>query len=79
MDFLANIGIPGTEFTTGIGSLIEKATSESLVNTDWALNMQICDEINHQGDGPSHAAKALKRRLKSDNPKILELTLTLCE
>lgn len=23
--------------------------------------------------------KALKRRLKNDNPKILQLTLTLCE
>ncbi|CAN0078535.1 unnamed protein product [Ascophyllum nodosum] len=41
--------------------------------------MQICDAINQRPDGPSHAAKALKRRLKSDNPKILLLTLTLCE
>lgn len=42
----------GGEFNTPVGALIEKATSESLVNTDWALNMQICDEvrvgINHQ-------------------------------
>lgn len=36
-------------------------------------------KINRQPDGPNHAAKALKRRLKSDNPKILQLTLTLCE
>lgn len=36
-------------------------------------------QINHRADGASHAAKALKRRLKSDNPKILQLTLTLCE
>ena len=36
-------------------------------------------QINQNVDGPSHAAKALKRRLKSDNPKILQLTLTLCE
>ncbi|CAM9711501.1 unnamed protein product [Pylaiella littoralis] len=69
----------GGEFNTPVGALIERATSESLVNTDWALNMQICDEIDHQADGPSHAVKALKRRLKSDNPKILQLTLTLCE
>lgn len=36
-------------------------------------------QINRRTDGPSHAARALKRRLKSDNPKILQLTLTLCE
>lgn len=40
---------------------------------------RIIPKINHRVDGPSHAAKALKRRLKSDNPKILQLALTLCE
>ncbi|CAN0261062.1 unnamed protein product, partial [Hapterophycus canaliculatus] len=35
--------------------------------------------INHRPDGANHAAKALKRRLKSDNPKVVQLTLTLCE
>eukprot|EP00903_Cladosiphon_okamuranus_P005348 g5344.t1 len=69
----------GGEFSTPVGGLIEQATSESLVNTDWGLNLQICDEINRRVDGPSHAAKALERRLKSDNPKVLQLTLTLCE
>ncbi|CAM9576659.1 unnamed protein product, partial [Scytosiphon promiscuus] len=69
----------GGEFNTPVGRLIETATSESLVTTDWGLNMQICDEINRRADGPSHAVKALKRRLKSDNPKVLQLTLTLCE
>lgn len=33
------------EFSTPVGGLIEQATSESLVNTDWALNLQICDEV----------------------------------
>lgn len=35
----------GGEFSTPVGALIEKGTSESLANTDWALNMQICDEV----------------------------------
>lgn len=35
----------GGEFNTPVGALIEKATSESLVNTDWTLNMHICDEV----------------------------------
>ena len=34
------------EFSTPVGGLIEQATSESLVNTDWALNLQICDEVS---------------------------------
>lgn len=34
------------EFSTPVGALIEQATSESLVNTDWALNLQICDEVS---------------------------------
>eukprot|EP00904_Undaria_pinnatifida_P013217 jgi/Undpi1/9025/HiC_scaffold_26.g11485.m1 len=81
MDFasiLPNLGLGG-EFLSPVGKEIEQATSESLVNPDWALNMQICDEINSRPDGAGQAAKALKRRLKSDNPKILQLTLTLCE
>ncbi|CAM9860638.1 unnamed protein product, partial [Hapterophycus canaliculatus] len=35
----------GGEFNTPVGRLIETATSESLVTTDWGLNMQICDEV----------------------------------
>lgn len=38
-----------------------------------------CTQINSRADGPGQAAKALKRRLKGDNPKMLQLTLTLCE
>ena len=44
------LGIPTSpgEFSTPVGGLIEQATSESLVNTDWALNLQICDEVSTQ-------------------------------
>ena len=37
---------PG-EFSTQVGALIEQATSESLISTDWALNLQICDEVSY--------------------------------
>lgn len=36
-------------------------------------------QINSRPDGSGQAVKALKRRLKSDNPKVLQLTLTVCE
>lgn len=41
--------------------------------------MHFSPQINRTAEGATHAAKALKRRLKSDNPKMLQLTLTLCE
>lgn len=44
MDFLSSMGLGG-EFQTAVGSEIEKATSERLVSPDWALNMEICDEV----------------------------------
>lgn len=47
MDFasiLPNLGLGG-EFLSPVGKEIEQATSESLVNPDWALNMQICDQV----------------------------------
>lgn len=47
MDFasiLPNLGLGG-EFLSPVGKEIEQATSESLVNPDWGLNMQICDQV----------------------------------
>lgn len=42
---LPNLGLGG-EFLTPVGKQVEQATSESLVNADWGLNMQICDEVS---------------------------------
>ncbi|CAM9634116.1 unnamed protein product, partial [Choristocarpus tenellus] len=69
----------GGEFSNPVGAAIEKATSESLVGADWSANIQICDEINRRQDGSIFATRAMKRRLKSENPKIVRLTLTLCD
>lgn len=40
------IPITTGEFSTPVGGLIEQATSESLVNAEWGLNLQICDEVS---------------------------------
>ncbi|CAN0206387.1 unnamed protein product, partial [Phaeothamnion confervicola] len=61
------------------GAAIEKATSEMQIGPDWGANMQICDMINHRSDGVQSGVKALKRRLKNDNPKVVTLALLLCE
>lgn len=40
----SSLGLGG-EFMTPVGKGVENATSESLVNPDWTLNMHICDEV----------------------------------
>ena len=41
---------------------ILEATREELDTEDWALNMEICDIINHTEEGPTDAVKAIKKR-----------------
>ena len=36
---------------------------------DWALNMEICDLINEQDDGPRDAVRAIKKRLQMNAGK----------
>ncbi|KAK4794599.1 hypothetical protein SAY86_012593 [Trapa natans] len=58
---------------------VDKATSDLLMNPDWAMNLDICDYINSY---PGHArefVKAVKRRLQHRSPKVQFLALTLLE
>ncbi len=32
-------------------NLVDKATSEYLIQTDWAVNMQLCDTLNNDPSG----------------------------
>mmetsp|Transcript_25470 Transcript_25470/g.33267 ORF Transcript_25470/g.33267 Transcript_25470/m.33267 type:complete len:382 (-) Transcript_25470:402-1547(-) len=69
------------DLSSPVGKAIEKATNELLIGPDWSANMDICDMIKNDptADGSSKAVKALKKRLKNDNPKVVQLTLTLTE
>lgn len=31
---------------TPVGQLVERATAETLISTDWGLNMEACDLVN---------------------------------
>jgi hypothetical protein len=65
-----------------LAQLIEECVSEMQLNTDIALNMQVCDQINRGGTAAAKdAIKTIRKKLKSSssNPKTCLLTLTLLE
>ncbi|CAG0899088.1 unnamed protein product, partial [Cyprideis torosa] len=57
--------IGGNPFATSVGQKIEQATDVSLPSEDWALNMEICDLVNSQEEGPRDALRAIRKRLHS--------------
>ncbi|XP_075241476.1 signal transducing adapter molecule 2-like isoform X2 [Convolutriloba macropyga] len=59
---------------------IEKATAESLVAENWALNFEICDKLNSSGDkGCKEGVKIMLKRLLHKNPRVVYHTLVLME
>ncbi|MED6141348.1 hypothetical protein PIB30_102440 [Stylosanthes scabra] len=61
--------------------LVEEATSESLDEPDWSMNLHIYDLINdHQSLGAAEVVRAIKRRIMTrNNPRIQFLALVLLE
>lgn len=60
-------------------SLVDRATSDLLIGSDWAMNTEICDILNRDPGQAKDVAKALKRRLRSKKPKVQLLALALLE
>ncbi|XWS57369.1 hypothetical protein CRYUN_Cryun09bG0168800 [Craigia yunnanensis] len=59
--------------------LVEDATSEALDEPDWALNLDICDMINHEKVSSVELIRGLKRRIMLKNPRVQYLSLVLLE
>eukprot|EP00771_Trimastix_marina_P001077 gnl/Trimastix_PCT/2119.p1 GENE.gnl/Trimastix_PCT/2119~~gnl/Trimastix_PCT/2119.p1 ORF type:complete len:293 (-),score=18.51 gnl/Trimastix_PCT/2119:32-910(-) len=59
--------------------LVERATSQDLIDPDWSLNALVWDYIQTIEDGPGDACKAIRKRIKHSNPKVALLALVLLE
>ena len=64
---------------SGIQIAIDKATSETLLRSDFKYNAIAKDLINSRPDIPKEAILCLKKRITSKNPKVQFLTLELLE
>lgn len=78
---LRGLGGPTDELDKNITSIVERATSEMMINPDWGVNMELVDIINSQPTNPCYERvfRAIRRRLWKPNPKVQLLTLTLLE
>ncbi|KAL0719788.1 hypothetical protein Bca4012_069112 [Brassica carinata] len=59
--------------------LVDRATSDMLIGPDWAMNLEICDMLNHEPGQSREVVSGIKKRLTSKNTKVQLLALTLLE
>jgi len=60
-------------------NIIDKATSEYLIGTDWSLNLQLCDALNNDPNGIKEAIKHVAKRMKEKKSRVALLALELIE
>ncbi|OWM83697.1 hypothetical protein CDL15_Pgr004127 [Punica granatum] len=59
--------------------LVEEATSEALDEPDWAMNLELCDMINHERINSVELIRGIKKRIMTKSPRVQYLALVLLE
>ncbi|KAJ8451382.1 hypothetical protein Cgig2_017773 [Carnegiea gigantea] len=59
--------------------IVEDATAETLEGPDWAMNLEICDMINHERVNSIELIRAIKKRIMLKSPRVQYLALMLLE
>lgn len=59
--------------------LVEDATAETLEEPDWAMNLDICDLINHEKVNSVELIRGIKKRIMIKNARVQYLALVLLE
>ncbi|KAF5450696.1 hypothetical protein F2P56_031025 [Juglans regia] len=59
--------------------LVEDATSEDLDEPDWAMNLDICDMINHEKINSVELIRGIKKRIMLKSPRVQYFALVLLE
>ena len=56
--------------TSGFDRLLEKATSQLLLEPDWTSIMMLCDSIRQGDTNPRYAVSAIKKKFYHTNPHV---------
>lgn len=59
--------------------IVEDATAETFEGPDWAMNLEICDMINHERVNSIELIRAIKKRIILKSPRVQYLALMLLE
>ncbi|CAN1354293.1 TOM1-like protein 1 [Linum perenne] len=59
--------------------IVEEATAETLEEPDWAMNLEICDMINHEKINSVDLIRGIKKRIVLKSARVQYLALVLLE
>ena len=63
--------------TSSFDRLLERATSNLLLEPDWNAILQICDSIRSGDTNAKYAINAIKKKFYHDNPHVVLYGLTV--
>ena len=62
--------------TASFDRMLERATSNLLLEPDWNAILQICDSIRSGDTNPKYAVTSIKKKIYHDNPHVVLYALT---